>query len=323
MSLVNSREKEERKVLTQSEWYDLSWSLALNLDLFVRKYALHGDYRFLTFLLERTIRFQKFSDILKTDHFIHGVTSSPFRGTWLSRRSIFRIRDSLVARNLIEFIPVQTGLVRLGIYRLNIPCILDKILLQPMDADTEVLLAIRRKVVAFWGMAGYSMREAAMSTDMQSKIAKGLAKNLESAQRRKTKKKARSSDDATIWNLLDDMKQYCTEANITFHDTWGAREMGSARQWLNQCLKNNQDAKKILWDVCQFWSFFKRGSLFNDQGKEIVLPDTVSFSKFYIYRREICSWLAVHKDTISQQYPLTDMKVVDLRTKREERRLRG
>ena len=162
-----------------------------------------------------------------------------------------------------------------------------------------------------------------MSTDMQNRIAKGLAKNLESVQRKKAKKKAHSGDDATIWNLLDDMKQYCTEFNVTFHDTWGAREMGSARQWLNQCLKNNQEAKQILWDVCQFWSFFKRGSLFNDQGKEIVLPDTVSFSKFYIYRREICSWLAVHKNTISEQHPLADRKVIDLRTRREEVRVRG
>ena len=143
---------------------------------------------------------------------------------------------------------------------------------------------------------------------MDEKLPRGLTKSREASAKWKA---IRQEEELSVRGIIDQMQEYCDELDVRFHDVWTAKEFGCARNWLSYCRKAQVDPRKRLYEVCRFWPYFKRGALFRDTGKRIVLPDTVSFSKYFCYRREIESWIIINRDKPAR-FVFDEVQIVDV-----------
>lgn len=302
----NTKEQSEREALTTSEWRELRRVLDVSLFCFAGTVSECGV---LHYLLKKTIGFSKFSDVLTPGHFRgeHDYFPSLARA---SSRTLERVRERLVAANVIEATWIRKGFVIMGMYRLNVPGMLRALL--RVGAAPEALSVLAIKVEKAWKRENYKGGEVKMGKTISEQYEKALAKNKQAREKRSAKKK--SKDLSVIW-ILDEMKEYCKELGIHLHDVWTAKDYGCAKNWLGYCARDGRDPRKVLYEVCKLWPYFKRGALFNDTGKGITLPDTVSFSKYFIYRREIGSWIEANRDRPSR-LQIGEIKVINLNERR-------
>jgi len=136
-------------------------------------------------------------------------------------------------------------------------------------------------------------------TGLVADFENGLEKCKEIEELRKSYnegKKKQATKCMTAKTLRQKMVELCNEYEVTYYDSgFTKRDFGSAKTFINHCAKLNKNPVEELRLAIRLWSHF-RLDLRADDDKSIMLPETVSFRKFFQYRNEIGSWIAVNKD---------------------------
>jgi hypothetical protein len=82
------------------------------------------------------------------------------------------------------------------------------------------------------------------------------------------------------------MQGVCDGIGKDFCDVWSMKDKAIAQNWLKLCKREGIDPKDLLKKVCMEW-VGALNDLFDDYGRRIVLPSTVSFTKFIQFRKYI------------------------------------
>jgi len=229
-----------------------------------------------------------------------------------SRSTIWRHFKSLVDSRLIfiKTLPAPYRAPKTRHCIINIPGFLSFLKAQLSTYSHKIdtrdmylrLGSLFEKVKVYFKGRGWPL----MSLTTQPKITTLMSEGLEKsrvARARKQAKRNQAGQFKAAW-IQSQMREYCEEVGADFSDTWRGKEFGSARYWLDQCELQGKDPKAILYDVCLHWVRFRSDLTHEESGKPIRLPETVSFSKYFIYRREIESWLAVNRDAPVKSEPV-------------------
>jgi hypothetical protein len=131
--------------------------------------------------------------------------------------------------------------------------------------------------------------------EIDEAIKTGFSQSKKGMERRKAKKMVRLMRPADIRPWMMDC---CDEYEVKYRDEgWGEDDKtgnkkvwGSAKNFLTYCKRSDVDPRELLRNVCRWWGFFQT-TMKREDNKEIHLPPTVSFWKFFQYRWEIESWL--------------------------------
>lgn len=142
---------------------------------------------------------------------------------------------------------------------------------------------------------------------MDEKLMRRVARSRRASIERQAMRK---KGPLTVSAILIEMQGYCKELNVPLYHTWtNERAFRAAKSWLADCEKNRQDPREVLYEVCKFWTHFKSGVVHDAKGNLVTLPDTVSFSNFYLFREQIMAWIDSNRDAPSR---FGEAKVVDL-----------
>ena len=153
-----------------------------------------------------------------------------------------------------------------------------------MDLETIKLLLEKQRKNKARKKGGKIMDEQLTRGRTKSRDASGKSRAI------------RQDEELSVRGILNQMQEYCDELGVRLNDFWTEKEYGCARNWLAYCKRDRLDPRKILYEVCKFWPRFKRGALINEDGTRILLPDAVSFSKYFAFRRQIGSWIEINRD---------------------------
>jgi hypothetical protein len=259
------------------------------------------------YLCDRTLRFGKYSQWLRSYDFENGLPSTGLPGFphW-TRGHRAKIRDQVKGRGFVFYDINYSEPERGVIYTINVPGIwrlLNRVYYQEESKHVTVYLDILKRSLEHFRLAGYD--EEYFQIELNPKLEKGIMMIEEAVKRgmevsrvgrekRKLRDKKRDLKPGMVRRL---MVEYCAEFEIPYYDIgFTGRELRSAKNWLKYCREVGHDPREVLYEVCKFWRSFSKGAMIDDKGKQIVLPDTVSFWKYYQYRREIGSWIEANRE---------------------------
>lgn len=235
------------------------------------------------------------------------------------RSTIWRRIQAVVKSNLIfsELLPASPRAPKTHHYVVNMPGILKFLLdtyalyekrVAPNSSRLQVG-SLLEKSKRHFRQEGWPM----VSLERKPTISEGMEDGLrrsEQARKRQRARRDRSPKFKSVW-IQSFMKECCEEAGVAFVDVWRDREAGSATYWVEQCELEGKDPRALLRLVCEHWIYFQKVLHHEESGNPIHLPDTVSFSKYFIYRREIESWIALNKEAPRKLTPVTEAIVME------------
>lgn len=114
------------------------------------------------------------------------------------------------------------------------------------------------------------------------------------------REKLLTKTELTVQDIQPVMRLYCDETGITYYDVWTKRDFGSAKNWLRYCKENGIRPRRQLRNVVWNWMRFRQGQLHNDDGKMIMLRETVGFTEYFKWRKQIDAWLTAHPLEVQQ-----------------------
>jgi hypothetical protein len=307
----------EREVLSAADWYLLREVISQSVPRFILGRS-ETSRMLMNFVIGRTLRYHRFSASIKVSQFLEGIPKAGAPPIPRTQSALWKARRLLMGSRVLEFIPYRNTFIQAGIYRLNLPGMLNELIKMLPVGHEEHLRDIRNRIVGFWEKSGYRGGPLTMGKKFEKEEREALEQNRAAVER--NYQKARKKNDLTTLWILDYMKACCDEAGHSFYDQWTGREFRSAKNWLKYCDTHSADPKKILREVCELWPYFKAGALVTVYGKKITLPDSVSFSKFYLFRDDICSWIEAHRDSPSR-YKIGGIEVIDLRAEVKRRQM--
>jgi hypothetical protein len=258
------------------------------------------------FLCDRSLRFGDYSVWVSARQFLTGDLEHGICGLvgWTGK-NVSRVRGELKKKGLIFYSIDYSEPQRPIQYTINVPGIwltLRRVYAHVQNSDTQNCLRILHRSVHHFTELGY--REV-VNIKLDPKLEKGIMR-IEDAikegvdlsksglSRRKEKRDKKEVTAPMVPMLL---REYCAELGVPYHELgWTNKEWRSAKNWLKYCKNGGYDPRKVLYDVCSFWKSFRTGIMVNDEGRQIVLPETVSFWKYYQYRREIGAWIEANRD---------------------------
>jgi hypothetical protein len=228
-----------------------------------------------------------------------GIYGFPY---W-SGRNIAKVRDQVSCRNFI-FYEIDYSMTNRGVqYTVNVPGIwklLNRIY-KKGKPDVVAHLNVLYRSIEDFDLMRYPTIDVILTPQLEKglmrvedAIKKGIQVSRDGQSRRRQR---RGQKDLKPVLIRKTMVEYCEEFGVKYYDVgFTGKEYGSAKNWLNYCKSVGLDPRTVLFEVCKFWRSFSKGAMVDDKGKQIVLPDTVSFWKYYQYRREIGSWIEVNRD---------------------------
>ena len=274
----------------------------------------------LLFILDKTLRFGKYSELLKPADFKTGTPEALISGvSQVSDRHLREVRSMLRDRGLVFVTPTSKDRSAPSLYTPNFFGVTRAILkahhpAQAIITDWDRLAKIFKNSKTDFQNMGLPYdtpimiqqnRFDAISEDAREMVKKSkvvLKRYLSTA----------GAKPLTVNMISPWMKECCVDFEIDFYESsWTGKEYQSAKNFLKYCAKSDRDPRAVLRSVCQFWGRFRIGEL-TYEGRPVVLPENRQLSKFFIYRREIEAWIAVNRNrkTILSRFKLERRKNV-------------
>lgn len=266
----------------------LEWIQLYEACLYTVELLCHGRSERVVWnaLIRRTIRFHKHSETITTKNLIEGWSKYQLGPLLLGRTSVYNARKSLDSRNMIMWD------TKCQVYAVNTPGLIKIFGTMWPNESSEWAVMLRHAEEEFdYEMDDIILGEKTMA-DLNEMHAFGVEKSKAGRERYKARKAAKGFNANMIVPL---MAEYCEEFNETFHDEWTGKDRGCAKNWIKYCKESDKDPKEVLHDICRLWHRFRVG-LKRDDGVDIVLPETVSFSRFFNHHKLIGSWIELHKE---------------------------
>jgi hypothetical protein len=316
------------KVLSPYEWSLLS-KLVIGHSWLLAKQG--GEMILLSHLAMRTLPYRKFQERFHPKFLLTGRLQFPTFPCGIDRTWLYRARCSLQDASVVFF--ERTGNLPTDPLNsiINAPGITNGFLqlaslFIDYDYHAESLVGelgtMKGKLDLHWEKNGWPVAEVSMVKEKQESlidaVEKGKEKALNARERRKKRRETASLSEMRPGWITEYMKEYCEDVGAAYAELLTtekerARIRGSAKNFLTYCKKDGVDPKELLYNVCKHWNRFRSGALEREDGTTILLPRSVSFEQFFIYRKHILDWLAIHKDD-----PIEKCEVVFIKDHRAE-----
>ena len=273
-------------------------------------------------IFQKTLRFGKYSEFLSLNDFRRGIPGAGVMGVGYKLSSIRNIRVELRELGLINY-GASPGHNK-SEYLINVPGIWREI--KPY-VDLSKPGEICRMGRALDNSASHLRDHHLYDPDIEVKgwgnrmkniddmIQEGREKSEDGLARRRKKQMSRPFRANIVGHY---MRECCEELDRTYVEDWTGKSLRSAKNFIVYCERDmEKDPRKVLREVCEFWSDFK-ATMRDDHGNLIVLPDTISFWKFFQYRSQILNWLETEKKSVLEARGRFDY--IDNVVKMDERR---
>lgn len=304
--------RKEKAVLTSKEWNLLRHAIRVNLSFFCER---RREDHVLNYVFSRTVEFWKFSESIAASEIETGSISHCLLPAVVDKAGRWRAFDWLVRRKIV---------LRLedGSLALNVPGMLGAVIelfsrqieLPEANSKIQELAKILEKVGEYYANQKWQAQALARSgkiMKIEEAIELARMKSQEALERKE--KKRRTFKAVSVVPLF---KEACKKANVPYDNDWEDRNrmrmLGSAKHWLVECEKSGEDVKKLIIDVCRYWTLFS-GSV-KRAGKKVPLNSAPSFLEYFKYRREINEWVRQKRAEPERQYK--DVKVIYLGERR-------
>jgi hypothetical protein len=254
----------------------------------------------LHFICDRTIHFKGLSERILSRHFEEGIASPKYfhAGCGLSRKSVFNTKRALCDKGII-FLSDNSH------YVINVSGIV-KVLIKDFsgamsDKDLKILSHVSELFdEEFPELSG---KEVKVVHEVHTRMVETLKEREEKDRIRKDREKkkiqTKKSDEVKVNDIFAILKEACSDYGLTFFDEWTGKTRGQAKNWLKYCKQHGLHPRTLLQDVVRLWSHFYERELFRlEDGSPISLHKVVSFSEFFIYRKEIALWIEANKNEV-------------------------
>ena len=129
-------------------------------------------------------------------------------------------------------------------------------------------------------------------------VARDKTKQANKKKIEKIKKKQKLN--ATNMKLL--LADICKEVGQFYNEEeWTGKQYKSLKTYTEYCAKADILPYDKFYPICKYWDRLK-SSMTTDEGKQIILRDSVSFWQIFQFRREIGSKLAANKEQWEKDY---------------------
>ena len=242
------------------------------------------------FLLNRTLRFGKFTVKLIAEDFRRGMPKIGIEGISRSRDSIWRARNALRGRNMILYdLPkARWKSVEYTVNALGFKSLWDEHLARTGEIDCKaysyVVEAIRniKSHVAFKGGVPAVKLTDDLVTDEK--------KRWEANDKEKSDKRLGRPLQAA-W-VIDYLNGVCKDIGLPYAHEGTAKERGCINNFMKYCKLDGTDPRAILFRVAVNWLDMRQSQLRREDDTPILLPNALNFFTYFRYRREIAAWLA-------------------------------
>lgn len=301
---MKKTENDESKVLDEKEWKLLYRFAILNSALLCRRLSVSQG--FFNIVVQSTIGFHRFSGEVSFRELKNGAPHLCYFGIGGNRNTQCKSRRILKQLGLANFdYPSEPGDRMVYKIRINVPGILralQSLAIVKAEKDTRwfatvaTINDILKKVSAFWHKKGWESPKVkvadALEDHMKLEDAEGEGKQKSAQAKRKKRSKIEEAGEVRPSMVLELMKQYCEELEMPYSGIGSStkKDMGCAKNWLNECKIAAVDWKVLLFDVCECWSGFYNRLLWENK-RQIRLSSSVNFREFYKHRTAIESWL--------------------------------
>jgi len=285
--------------LTSDEWWELRHFV---IGAFPFLTTAKTEVDILSFIMDRTLNFEKFEEWFIESHLQEGCLSLfGYLGVMKSPMQIWRALNRL-SKNKIIIITRRSGK---KFIRLNIPAIIDfyfEIILQVWKSKLEDtpfrkrivgLNGVKAKVAEYFKKQKWEVPAIACKGETVAKMEKVMQEALETIKENEKKRKEKISKKELTPTMVPAMFRVTAwECGLTYDEEelleGKGRVYGMAKNWLKECKELGIDARKVIRAVCEDWpSLQNRVGVLRSDSREF----DVSFKLFYSLRKEIIEWL--------------------------------
>lgn len=244
------------------------------------------------------MRFGKYGEEILVKHFLDGIFSGKVSlpGVGINRHHLWEKRTELRRRGVL--LPVAASAFHL----VNLPGILQvlrRLFEERGHPLWQEIKPVYEKVAAdFTVLRGQESVPVRVGMKQMTKVEEMLEEGLRVSQERRQRMMAKPTLAAA--EITQAMRMFCEEVGLTFSDIWTKREFGSAKNWLRLCESEGIRPRQQLRSVVRNWTRFRQGVLQNDEGRNITLRETVSFTEYFKWRRQIDAWLVAHPEEVNE-----------------------
>lgn len=277
------------------------------IDDFKWLFVKDGELRFFHSICCRTLRFNKYVEHIPTTQFLYGIQTPHILmlGAGVGRRQLWVLKRALKVRRVLY----PTGGDE-SYYLLNLPGILQ--LARTIFETNEhplwgSLQPVYEKVCAdYEKIYDYAPMPVVRGGKQVAKLEELMEEALQVSTDRRDRLLTKST--LTVQDIQPVLRLYCEEIGITYSDLWTKRDFASAKNWLNYCTRDGIRPRRQLRDLVRNWTRFRQGQIHNDEGKVIMLRETVSFTEYFKWRKAIDAWLAANQETMPE--PTSEGEIV-------------
>lgn len=298
----------EKNLLSNLEWEELNRVVSL----YIHFIASGAQIPMLLLVKERTLSFRKFEEMMRPKFFIDGFLAIGSVGCGVKYRSHeYVLRQDLIDRAVLLW-KVRTsnrptfggvgGTVRInswGILQFAMQAIAEKLEIGSFDingAPLRRLESIRNlfsKIDKIWGDKRWAKRSVTLSGGKKVKLEESIRAGKEKNERSKRKRIAKQS--AILFRpswVLPTMKDFCDEYGQKMNLHWTGKDWGSARNFVEYCLRANEDPRELLRQIVQSWPRLFEGAIISVKtGRPIRFSKSVDFGQFFQFRQEVLDWM--------------------------------
>ena len=315
------------EILSPYEWSLLSRLVVGHSWLLARQGA---EMTVFLHLISRTFPYYKFEERFCPRFLLMGRLQFPTFPCGRDASRLYRARCSLHESSVIFF--ERTGRLTTDPFNsiVNAPGIVDGFLelassMVGYDDGAPTLFGVlggvRKKLGAYWEEKKWPMLEVSMVDEekkrIEESVGEGRVKAQDARDRRKRKQASAPQKEIKPGWVTQYMKEYCDDLDVPYAENLStkkerAQAKGSARNFLAYCAADEFDPRGLLYEVCKHWGRF-RGELKREDGTSVLLPASVSFTKFFVHRQAIVDWLRENKD----REPKYDIRFTFIKDHRE------
>jgi len=281
------------------------WGVAANM---IRRHSLcffqtRSGERVFNFIFDLTVGWGRYETVLfSVETAEAGVWNNLVQhpGAGLTRSRIFAGRKELLDMGVIQ---VEGKAVRM-----NVPgmlCALARTGLGESRYWSDNLRAAHRKSTEDFRRKEWPCEEVVMNGDVKTTIEEKLRDSLEQSSEAKQKKKARvlhmRSEQITPNQLLGLIEEYAREYGVSYGESTAPGILGGMlKTFLKVCAREGRDPRAWMLMVVKHWTTFHQRVETEVEGKKLVLPQVMSFAKYFRWRNEIDAYLLEEGDRLER-----------------------
>lgn len=303
----------------------VDWSNALGLILGNMGYlaGTPTETDLLSFIVARTLRFNKIADLYRLEWLLHGKLSLGLLPFTVTRQAIWKARKALEERNVLVFARKGKGVSGLLSVCINLPGIAryfepifkaqKPLQLLPEDRraarqNVEFCQMIAEKSSQIWRAMNLEPVEVKTMASMQALIEEGYEKSRAAREKFKDRQQKRVSlfvkkkaQLSASW-VFQTMEDICDELGLTYFDGLNSDKewkmaRGSARNFLSYCQRDGKNPYDVLYSVVENWTKFNHKVLTMKNGEPALFSNVVDFMTFFRYRDQIMQFILQQEKT--------------------------